>query len=371
MAAGLVGAVLSLPALGCGDAYTYVYFPEDAGPESGSDAGEGGGGGSGGEDDPGDAGADDAGEDADAGPSCAGECVPLKPKDFSFPLLLWVGLEQEAPPCPAAAPVKLYTGHTELVVPEWKCPSCACGPSSGSCLFSSTFTAHVALCNVEGAATSFDAPPGWNGSCNADNAVPAGQECPAGSGIPCVQSVTMGALEKAEEFCTPEESAPVPKPVATWNSFALACEGVTDGVYEGCDAAHLCVPKAQDRFRQCVYLAGEHDCPLEGYTERHVFFDGAVDGRLCTQCECSPPEGSLCTATVSLYKDDACTVPLMSGVPVSSEQPVCHELTPKGEPLGSKTAGQTTYHPGVCQAKGGELVGTVEPQGATTFCCLE
>jgi hypothetical protein len=55
-------------------------------------------------------------EEEDAGeggpiPGCNGQCWPIPPPDWTPPLLLWVGAESSAPPCPELAPAPLYGGY--------------------------------------------------------------------------------------------------------------------------------------------------------------------------------------------------------------------------------------------------------------------
>ncbi|UQA60443.1 hypothetical protein [Polyangium aurulentum] len=65
-------------------------------------------------------------------------------------------------------PVKQYTGHRQLVIPDTTCPACTCLPSTGSCGLPSAFTAYTSAgCDLPAAETSFDAPAGWDGSCSA------------------------------------------------------------------------------------------------------------------------------------------------------------------------------------------------------------
>jgi hypothetical protein len=93
------------------------------------------------------------------------------------------------------------------------------------------------------------------------------------------------------------------------------------------------------------------------------------DGRSCTECACDPPEGSHCTATISIYKDDACSVPLPFVAPIDSSKAFCYDL-PTGGALGSKQLTPPLYQPGTCLPSGGEPTGQVDPVEPITFCCL-
>jgi hypothetical protein len=51
---------------------------------------------------------------AEGGPipgGCAGQCWPIPPLDWMSPLLLWIGAENDAPPCPLVTPAVIYDGH--------------------------------------------------------------------------------------------------------------------------------------------------------------------------------------------------------------------------------------------------------------------
>jgi hypothetical protein len=101
---------------------------------------------------------------------------------------------------------------------------------------------------------------------------------------------------------------------------------------------------------------------------KHVFFDDATGGPMCTPCSCGAPVGSLCTAKVSIYGDGTCTT-LLATVPASSFAPTCFDVNPAGQAVGSTDISILAYQPGSCPASGGELTGAFALQGPTTFCC--
>ena len=76
----------------------------------------------------------------------------------------------------------------------------------------------------------------------------------------------------------------------------------------------------------------------------------------------------MCTATLDVFKDGACSVPLLSD-PISSSKSACFDVVPAGLPLGSKTVTALAYKPGACPPSGGDARGTVEATGPSTFCC--
>jgi hypothetical protein len=136
----------------------------------------------------------------------------------------------------------------------------------------------------------------------------------------------------------------------------------------GCAQDEMCVPKAGPEFRQCVFIDGDVLCPTQGYTERHLYYRGFESDRHCTDCACGPVEGSVCTATATIYKDQACGA-FLAGTSIDSGDEKCLEMTP-GQALGSKLVTDFAYLPGVCMASGGELEGTAKAVDPVTFCCV-
>jgi hypothetical protein len=138
----------------------------------------------------------------------------------------------------------------------------------------------------------------------------------------------------------------------------------------GCsDPGQTCVPTAAPpEFAMCIYHEADVSCP-DSYPEKHLVYAGFDDQRACSACACSAADGSTCTATLSVLKDDACSVPLLSD-PLSSSGPACFDLVPAGLPLGSKTLTALAYQAGTCTPSGGAASGTVEASGPSTFCCL-
>jgi len=343
----------------CGISET-IYFPLDAGTDGdvGTDAG--------------DAGTEiDAGE-PEAGNFCGGQCVAFRPLGgWSDPILVWLGPRGASPGCPSVAPELHFTKYAELSAPPAACDACICKPSIGKCSPSSTFTAQSTLCkSPDPITTSFDAPADWDGACTQENPVAAGALC---DGAPCVRSLSIGPLAVIEESCEPALSE-IPKAdfaPPTWAQEATVCEGLTDTGHAGCGSGAMCIPEpVPPVYRACVYKEGDVPCEGEHYTERHVLFGDFDDQRSCTPCGCGPVSGSVCTATASIYTDAACTVALLGGVPASSLDSPCFDLTPAGEALGSKAMTNIKYHAGACEATGGEPQGAVVEVLPATFCCI-
>ncbi|MDI1428202.1 hypothetical protein [Polyangium sorediatum] len=310
---------------------------------------------------------EEAGAD-DAGPPCEGECVPLRPTDYSFtdPHHVWFGPAQNPAAC-ASGMLPQFVRYAGLVVPPLACPDCTCGASTGACAPPSTFVAQAAICDLAAGSveTSFAPPDAWDGACTAENAVPADLDC---EGAPCIQSIAIGPVQKLGESCAPTPPSTLPIPATSWEEVAIACEGLTGMAWAGCEMDEMCVPKAAPGFHYCVAAEGDVVCPTTGYSERHLFYRNKVDTRTCAACSCGPVEGSSCTATATVFKDDACGVFLL-GTSISSEEGACVDMSPEDRALGSKRVTDFMYDPGACAASGGGPEGTATPTGPVTFCC--
>ncbi len=119
----------------------------------------------------------------------------------------------------------------------------------------------------------------------------------------------------------------------------------------------LCTYPNVAGFSVCTLSRGDAPCP-PGWPSRHLFFrrDQACD------CSCGNAIGESCSATVTAYKDDACSEPLGSVVATTSDQPAaCFDVAP-GSALGSKSA-TVSYQPGNCAP----TLTKIQP---STLCCL-
>jgi hypothetical protein len=123
----------------------------------------------------------------------------------------------------------------------------------------------------------------------------------------------------------------------------------------------------------CIFHEGEKACPTEPdniFTEQHVFYEGVQDDRQCSTCTCGAPTGSVCTATISIYKGAGCGDPIFAQIPISSAASVCLDIALPGQALGSKKSPvSTTYLPGACPAMGGDGSGIATPIEPSTLCC--
>ncbi|MDC0682873.1 hypothetical protein [Sorangium atrum] len=339
-------------------------YPEEGG---GGAGGEGGAGGAGGEGGAGGAGGGDE-------TACAGDCVAPAPLGWFGPALLWYGPPDQAPDCPAAAPNVGYQGFADLAPVPLACAACLCDPpAAASCELPLDWSAYAATCAVTvpgTAVTSFAAPEGWDGTCTAVNAIPAGQDC---GGQPCVQWLSIDApAVVVPSACTPRvDEPPPPARLDPWQTRALAC---VPGAYTECASDRsTCMPTPGQPgvpppggFLTCIFHEGDVTCEAP-YLDRHVFYGGAEDTRGCSECGCGEPEGASCTVMASVYSDGACGALLVSAV-VSSTTPFCG-VTPPGVALGSKSAEVVAVDPGGCASSGGEPLGELLPAEPSTFCC--
>ena len=343
-----MAALLVTTAVGCGSA-ELVYYPDDP-----VGTGSGGSGGSGGS----------AGTTSSGVAACEGQCVPLGPVEWLGPALLWIGKENEAPECPPTAPVDSALMYNELNAPN-VCASCECAAPTGSCALPTALTAASSQCPGDAAGvahTSFDAPAGWSGACTTEDSIPANQKC---NGVACVQSLTIAPITLTEAPCAVSTTPIASKQPYVWGTAALACHGSAAGSCMG--AAEVCTPPAPDGFKQCLLQRGDNECP-SAYPQKHLFYKGFTDTRSCTPCACSTPVGSTCSAQVSIFKDSACSAPILTYA-IGASGPKCLDML-SGVALGSKLATEPVYTPGVCQVSGGEAIGEAVPEELSTFCCL-
>ena len=110
-------------------------------------------------------------------------------------------------------------------------------------------------------------------------------------------------------------------------------------------------------FSVCILSpGGDMPCP-DGWPTRHLIFEQAEQ----CGCTCGSAAGESCSATVTAYKDIACSTPLGSVVATLNQPAMCLDVA-SGSPLGSKSA-MVSYQPGTCTA-------TLTPTQPSTLCCL-
>jgi hypothetical protein len=315
--------------------------------------------------------ANDADAGSDASEGCAvGECIKT-PSAWHGPLWAWISssegsLDSEgAPDCPPGTSDR--EGYTDLVHPD-KCEPCTCEPSRGSCELSSKLTVGTGICAAGTPTIPFDAPPGWDGTCDATTQVPAG----------IAKSLTIAPLTVAQESCAVGvgHKPPALRVVTPhWQTFARTCVGTG---WTACGGPNFqCIDKTKAPFpeaRLCVVDLGDSLDPChDEWPDRHVIHKVDIDDeRECTECTCGPPMGSMCTAQVYAYTDTACGVPVDPGYTVSSAGPKCVDIMPPGQPMASKSATPPTYIPGTCESIPGSFIpdgGALTVTPTFTLCC--
>lgn len=163
--------------------------------------------------------------------------------------------------------------------------------------------------------------------------------------------------------CAPSLNTVLPTP--EWGTRGTACTGAL--FLGGCAAEEVCAPNPPSGFPAplCVYADGTNDCPAAaGYTERTIYFEGALDDqRSCADtCSCSEPEGALCEGQIVVFTDNIC---LSSSVGVPADDTTCVNGTATGQSL--------RYIPdltaGSCEPSDVEPAGEILGTSPVTVCC--
>ncbi|HRI71535.1 MAG TPA: hypothetical protein PK156_45185 [Polyangium sp.] len=339
----------------------------------------------------------DCNNDADAGTDAApdgasfrpegacldkgGECVALQAgpnaSDWHGPDPVWFGPAIDAPTkCPFEGEIQLVR-YSGLHAPPFDCASCECEGATGKCAgVPDSISVGTSTCGPGGTSVPFDGPGGWDGSCTNENAIPAGAQCPPGSGTPCVQSIAWSALPGPQNEACAVHVNPVPGFngfTTSWENAAVACHSSMTRDLCG-NGSKECVPASLYPWAQCVWLNGEHDkCP-DNYTySRFVMYEHEPkDSRSCTACSCGEPIGGLCVANLRAFTDSTCGSEILN-LPISSSLAECKPIFPAGSAIGSKSVTDHLYVPGTCAANGGEPMGeaVVDKSTATTICCRQ
>jgi hypothetical protein len=294
--------------------------------------------------------------------SCEAECVRV-PR-WHGPSLFAIGPFMDLPACPdPLAPdpgIELYGG---LDAPPLECPTCQCGDSETECHVPADWHASAAKCDEAGSAAQIDfsAPPGWQGECTAEGAIPAGALC---NGLPCVQSVTVKAPEVAAAPCSPVAIGGSTPPV-TWETRAREC---LPAAPDTCPVEPpACLPPGG--LQRCIHRDGDLACE-EPYPRKHLFFRAHDDRRSCSPCACGPPADNACIVFVTAYTNAACGAVAGAINVASNEGPGCFDV-PAGFPLAAKTAEVIAAPPGSCTPSPSEPAGNAIPAQPVTVCCSE
>jgi hypothetical protein len=298
----------------------------------------------------------DAGEDAAPPNECGGSCVPEVPADFDGPFLTFIG-GSDAPSCGGAYDDEGPTGGAGLVAPEADCSACTCNSGGTS-----------------DCATYVDLEAGGNNACAGGCSIAFNQEC----GEIDVACLTNEATTRVRAVvpagagsCTPSEQDPSID-AAEFAQLAHTCAPDVALTGAGCSGDDVCAPDGPFDGQYCVTREGTHDCPEEGYTDRHVFFGDIADTRSCSECSCDRN----CDYAVELFADDnttcmgAASATLSIASPNESEATSSCEAAPVGTG-GTLRAAFSVSGNGNCAASGGEPAGTAAGADPITFCCLE
>ncbi|WP_437576405.1 hypothetical protein [Sorangium sp. So ce887] len=264
--------------------------------------------------------------------------VPLlaPPADSGPVLWMWVGAEDEAPPCIDGQPPKWegWMPETPEGLPD-TCDACECGPAA--CVLPSKVMTSGMICPGGGPSIALDAGAGWDGTCAAlpspvqpDDVASIVYEPPTLS--PCTPSAT-----------------PQPPPVPA--SFVRVCAGNT----------------AQDPpgFIPCMESSREESC-RNGLT-RHEFFEELIDDRACAPCECGPPAGGRCVADVGLYGDSACSDRVNAAISLGLGEESCADVS-SPLPLSAMRATLVEAEPGACSPGAPAVLGTLERREPHVVC---
>ena len=304
-----------------------------------------------------DTGVDDAGADVDsgpdldagggtdagtdAGPTCAGRCVPDVPSGWSGPVALFTGAPGDAlPACAAPYPMAGGEYFGDLDLGSVSC-ACACDPATGiSC------TGNVRLCYGSGlsfcvlACTSSVAGPAPGASCSAVS--------PSGT-----HAQILPPAPASHGSCAARAAHTTVAP--TWGIAAKSCGGASTTPL-GCSAGESCAPTAGAAFDDlCIVTSGDVACPGTGYTEKHLLYESFTDSRTCSACSCGSAT-STCGGHVDFVNSS------------------CDILHARVSSCAAHNSGsRATYTPapsGTCPPSSSAMSGTVTRNGAITYCCL-
>ena len=147
----------------------------------------------------------------------------------------------------------------------------------------------------------------------------------------------------------------------TFSEVGVLC-GTSAG--SGCEPGSSCLSIAQ---RTCIYRDGDHSCPGDPFSERHVLYADFQDSRDCSPCDCSSATGEICSGMTEIYAGTNC-MNLQAVAPADGASCVQYSTfmaqnsfiyIPDGDPTG-----------GSCATSGGQAEGAVTLTNPTTVCCL-
>jgi len=308
---------------------------------------------------------------------CPGACVPRAPETWTGPDFFYEGPRVFEPECPEPAPLTTFEGVTGPEALPLTCGACACDPPEGTCSVPAVWTLGSGPCSELGGLvkTNFDPPTNWDGTCSADDAIPAGKMC---SGQPCVQSITVSE-PVIEEKCTSRTLDPWPDIPKFYEDSPMSdettgksCGLPTDTVWPACaeNPIKACLPNPGPDFSICIHKEGDEACP-DSWPVRILYYDEVDDQRTCAPCGCDKPTDAMCSYRLTLGSDSACSVVTFENV-IGTGMPNgvgCADLG-IGIALGSKAAEIVEFSKGSCTPTGGVPIGDLILDKPTTFCCL-
>jgi hypothetical protein len=280
------------------------------------------------------------------------------------PVLLWHGPSvNEIPKCPDDAATFDILGRDPI--PPSTCRPCEC--SDPSCVLPEGLIADGAAGCVQGPFTLF--PPEADGSCSNKASIDPNQ----------LQSIAI--LPPTVSKCVGSRapvSVPREFPINStgWSTVALVCNGAGAGFCNESDR-HMCFRPAPSDFARCVQRkqpdVEDTPCP-PGYPYHHVYYKEHDSSIECSPCECSPPVGSVCTAAVTAYTNNACTDDgaIFKDFIVSQGPPPCVNVQPNTG-LKGLTEAWIINQPGKCSPSLSEPTGKAAPLHASAqeFCCAD
>ncbi|MDC3959638.1 hypothetical protein [Polyangium jinanense] len=138
-----------------------------------------------------------------------------------------------------------------------------------------------------------------------------------------------------------------------------------------CDLVNICILPPPSGYRLCRVAYGLGallSCPKD-WSERHDGWIQVEEQRVCSACNCGPPQGGFCEVQAKVYADNACGSERGGLILPSSEGPKCVDL-PIGTALASQTAEVLFSETGTCEPGGGEVIGAPYTGMPVTYCCV-
>ncbi len=147
--------------------------------------------------------------------------------------------------------LEAYAGMT---VEPHTCPECSCSPAP--CTLPEGMHTHAAKCpGDDSVAIPFGPPPGWEGACSTEGALPAAVQC---DGVPCAQSLSIppSPSPPAIPRAAPHSLRPIPRGRRRLASAGPAHPPATTA------APARCARLPPEGFALCLYAEGSAPtCP--------------------------------------------------------------------------------------------------------------